>query len=121
MVDSAMVWDLSQLVDSTDSTMIKKNLDSFVAEARKIREKYHGKIANLDPREVLKLLESRDALVLKFEGTAKYCYLMYAANSTDETAKQLNGAVRRTWMIVGQTLGNASERLVIYTDICDGS
>jgi oligoendopeptidase F len=98
MSEKDMIWDLSQLVESTDTTFVQNTLDSMVIEAQKIREQYRGKIESLDGKGVLDLLELRDALMLRFEGVTNYCYLMYAANSTDEVAKQLNEAVRRAMM-----------------------
>jgi len=99
-----MMWDLSQLVTSADPTSIQNQLDSMVAEAGKMRTQYHGKIHSLDPKGVLKLLETKDALFLKFEGTYKYCHLMYSANSTDDVAKKLNDAARRALMKAQQAL-----------------
>jgi oligoendopeptidase F len=104
MTTQEMIWDLSQLVGSTDSASIKKKLEEMVDEAEKVRNNYHGKIGVLDAKGVSELLESKDALTLKYEGAVKYCFLMYAANSTDETAKQLNDAARRAMMQVGQKL-----------------
>ena len=104
MTKDKMIWDLSQLVESTDPASIQKKLESMVAEAEKAREKYHGKIASLDAKGLLELLETKDAYALKFEGVNMYCRLMYYANSTDEVAKQLNNAARRAYMKVGQTI-----------------
>jgi oligoendopeptidase F len=104
MTTQEMIWDLSQLVGSTDSASIKKKLEEMVAEAEKVRNDYRGKIGVLDAKGVSELLESKDALTLKNECAVKYCFLMYAANSTDETAKQLNDAARRAMMQVGQKL-----------------
>jgi oligoendopeptidase F len=101
---SEMVWDLSQLVESTVPGAIQKALDSMVLEAGKVRERFHGKIAGLDAKGVLELLELRDALLLRFEGAVMYGYLMYSADSTNDVAKQLNEASRRASMRVSQAL-----------------
>jgi len=97
-----MVWDLSQLVESTDPASIKKKLGSMVAEAEKVRDKYHGKIGSLNAKGVLELLEMKDALFLRFEGVYRYCRLMYSADSTDDVAKQLNDTARKAFMKVEQ-------------------
>ena len=99
-----MIWDLSQLVESTDPTSIQKKLEFMVEEAEDIRDTYHGKIGNLDAKGLLELLEMKDAYTFKFEGVAKYCRLMYSADSTDDVAKQLNDAARRELTRVGQAL-----------------
>lgn len=102
MAKDEMIWDLSQLVESTDPASIRKKLESMVAESLKVREKYHGRIGGLDARGLLELLELKDVLTLKYEGVTRYCRLMYSANSTDDVAKKLNDAARTALMKVGQ-------------------
>ena len=104
MTKDEMIWDLSHLVESTNLILIQKKLESMVVEAEKIRDRYHDKIESLDAKGVLELLERKDAYTLKFEGVTKYCHLMYSANSTDDTAKQLNDAARRASMRAAQAL-----------------
>jgi len=104
MSGNEMIWDLSQLVESTDTASIQQNLKSMVAEAEKIRDTYHGKIGGLDASGILRLLEMKDALILRYEGVVMYCRLMYSADSTDDVAKQLNDAARRAFMRVRQAL-----------------
>lgn len=99
-----MVWNLSQLVDNVEPALIQKQLDEMVAEADKLRAEYHSKVTGLDTKGIRNLLESRDALTLKFEGAVRYGQLSYMANSTDDTAKQLNDAVRRAMTKIGQVL-----------------
>ena len=67
MAKVEMSWDLSQLVENTEQTAIKKKLDSMVIEAEKIRAKYHGMIHGLDAKGLLELLETKDAYILRFE------------------------------------------------------
>ena len=104
MPQKQITWDLSQLVESISPDAVLKKLDLMTAEAEKIREKYHGKIQSLDAKALLKLLESRDAFTLKTDGTVRYCRLMYAADSTDKKAKQLNDASRRASAKADQAL-----------------
>jgi oligoendopeptidase F len=104
MVKDEMVWDLSQLVDNVEPAFIRKQLEEMVTIAEGLRAEYHGKVTGLDAGGIRSLLESRDALTLKFEGAVRYGQLSYMANSTDDTAKQLNDAVRRAMTKVGQAL-----------------
>jgi oligoendopeptidase F len=104
MVVDEMVWDLSQLVDSTDPASIQKRLDLMAAGAEKIRDLYYGRIGGLDAEGLLKLLELKDAFTLEYEGVTMYCRLMYSADSTDDVAKQLSDAGRRASTKVGQSL-----------------
>ncbi len=104
MIKDEMVWDLSQLIETTDLASIQKKLESMVAKAQEILDKYHGKIRGLDSKGLLELLETKDAYILKFEGVTMYCRLMYSADSTNDVAKQLNDAARKASMRVDQTL-----------------
>jgi oligoendopeptidase F len=104
MVAGEMVWDLSQLVESTDLVAIQRALGSMVAEAGEVREQYHGRIGSLDAKGVLGLLDLRDAFALRFEGVVNYCNNMYSADSTSDVAKQLNEAVRGATMTTYQAL-----------------
>jgi oligoendopeptidase F len=104
MTNEEMIWDLSHLVESTDPASVRKKLDSMVTEVGKMRSKYYGKIKSLDAKGLLELLETRDSYVLAFEGAAKYCGLMYSADSTNAIAKQLNEAARTASMKVDQAL-----------------
>lgn len=99
-----MRWDLSQLVESTDPTSVRQTLESMVAEAEKIREKYYGEIGGLDAEGLLGLLELNDSMPLKYGGVTLYCRLLYSANALDDTAKQLNDASRTAIMKRDQTL-----------------
>jgi oligoendopeptidase F len=104
MTVEEMQWDLAQLVKSDDPDKIEKELDAAVALVQQFQEKYAGKIANLDAKGVLGLLEENDDLQLKCEGAMLYSYLMYQANSTTDLAKKLNDKVRRAMMLIEQSL-----------------
>ena len=104
MVKDGMIWDLSQLVENTDSNIVQKQLDRMCSEAGTIRDKYYGKISNLDAKGLLELFRTKDTYYLKCEGLQLYCELMYNANSTDKIAKQLNDASRMASVKVGQSM-----------------
>lgn len=104
MTKDEMIWDLSPLVESTSPALIQKKLESMVAEAEKIRDTYHGKIGGFCAKSLLKLLEMKDVFTLKFDEVTMYCLLMYSADSTDDIAKQLNEAARRTSMRAAEAL-----------------
>ena len=78
MIKNEMIWDLSQLVTSTDPTSIQKKLKSMVTEAERFRDQYHGKILDLDSKGLLLFLEMKDVFTLKYEGLTKYCRLKYS-------------------------------------------
>jgi len=99
-----MVWDLSQLVASTDSASIQKQLKLMMAEAKSFAGRYRGEIAGLDAENLRKMIEAKDSMYLRFEGTMKYCFLMYYADSTSAVAKQLNEAARKTHTAIRQEM-----------------
>jgi len=92
------------MVDSTNPTSVQEQLTLMAAESEKVRDRYHDKIRNFDAKSVLKLLQARDSFRLRFEGTVKYCQLMYAANSLDYATKHLNDAARQALMKAGKAL-----------------
>jgi oligoendopeptidase F len=102
--EEAMRWDLSQLVDGASPDTVKARLSEMVEEAGRIRGKYLGKIKALDADGLLRFIEEMEAFTLRYEGAATYCRLIYSADSTDETAKQLNDAVRTAASRAGQAL-----------------
>lgn len=104
MFEDEMVWDLSQLVRSTDPALIKDELSSRAAEAEEFRRKYHSEIANLDAQGLKEFLEAKDTFTLKCEGVVKYCYLLYSADSTNSVAKELHEAVRKAEVKIDQAL-----------------
>jgi oligoendopeptidase F len=104
MAENEIVWDLSQLVENTDSNVVQKQLDYMASEAGTIRDKYYGKISNLDAKGLLELFQTKDTYYLKYEGLQLYCELVYSANSTDKIAKQLNDASRMASVKVGQSM-----------------
>ncbi len=104
MSEDEMVWDLSQLVRSTDPAAIKDELNSRVTEAQEFRRKYHREITNLDAEGLKEFLEAKDGFTLRFEGVLKYCYLLYSADSTNSVAKDLHSAVRTAEVKIDQAL-----------------
>ncbi len=104
MSEEEMVWDLSQLVESTDSARIQNQLEHMVAEAEEFRKKYRGNIRGFEAKNLLGMIEANDALSLKFEGVLKFCFLKYYADSTDTIAKQLNESARKAFSNVRQTM-----------------
>ena len=99
-----MAWDLSQLVEKTDTASIQKRLEFMVTDAENIRDTYRNKINTLNAPKLLDFLRRKDAFVLKFEGVNLFCRLLYSADSTDKVAKQLNDAVRRAFMKANQAM-----------------
>ncbi|MCW3982181.1 MAG: M3 family oligoendopeptidase [Candidatus Bathyarchaeota archaeon] len=111
MSETEMTWDLSPMVKSTDPDTIRRELDSRVAEAGELREKYRGKLGTFDAQGLLKFLELRDDFFLKCEGEVKYCSLLYSADSTVDVSKELLEAGRKAQMKLEQALAFADVEL----------
>jgi oligoendopeptidase F len=106
-MDHGQKWDLSQLVKNIDADHIITQLDDLVTEAGRFRQKYQGKIKDLDAPGLLAFFDVKDSLYLRFEGDMMYCQLLYAANSTEAVAKRLNDAVRKAGTRAGQEMAFA--------------
>ncbi len=104
MTSNKMVWDLSQLIERTNSAWIREELESMVTEAEEFRKTFHGKIGSFQAKDLLKFLEVKDQFTLKYEGVMKYCRLMYSANSLDGIAKQLNDMAEKAFVKTLQSM-----------------
>jgi oligoendopeptidase F len=106
-MDHGQKWDLSQLVKDVGADHIIAQLDQLVTEAGRFRQKYQGKIKDLDATGLLTFFDEKDSLYLRFEGDMMYCQLLYSANSTEPVAKRLNDAVRKAGTKAGQEMAFA--------------
>jgi oligoendopeptidase F len=104
MAQKEMLWDLAQLVKSTDPTSIKNEMETAVVDAEKFRQKYQGKIAKLGGKGLLKMIEEKDQLALKSEGAFTYANESYLVDSTSSLTKTLYDSYRKNSSKVGQLL-----------------
>jgi oligoendopeptidase F len=104
MVQKEMVWDLTQLVGNSEAPAVIKEMEVAVTDAERFRLRYQGKIAKLDTKDLLRMIEERDQLALKSEGAFMYAYESYMADSTSPTTKALYDSYRRNSSKVGQLL-----------------
>jgi oligoendopeptidase F len=104
MVQKEMVWDLAQAVKSTEPALVQKELEIAVSDADEFRKKYQGKVAKLDAKGLLKMIEERDQLALKSEGAFMYANESYMADSISPVNKTLYDSFRKNSSKVGQLL-----------------
>jgi len=104
MVQKEMVWDLTQLVGNSEAPAVIKEMEVAVTDAERYRQRYQGKIAKLDTKDLLRMIEEGDQLRLKSEGAFTYAYESYMADSTNPTTKALYDSYRRNSSKVGQLL-----------------
>ncbi|MEM4734302.1 MAG: M3 family oligoendopeptidase [Candidatus Thorarchaeota archaeon] len=104
MISQEMRWDLSQLVEVDDPDRIAGKIKESVSASGEFRSKHQGKIESYNAREVLDLIRELERLELEHEGYFMYASLMYSADMTNETAKQLHETSRNCGAEVGQNL-----------------
>jgi oligoendopeptidase F len=104
MAQKEMVWDLSQLVANNSAPAVIKEMEVAVTDAERYRQRYRGKIAKLETRDLLRMIEEIDELALKSEGAFMYAYESYGADSISSTTKALYDSYRRNFSKIGQLL-----------------
>lgn len=104
MAQKEMVWDLTQLVQNSSAPAVIKEMEVAVTDAERFRQRYQGKIAKLETRDLLRMIEEGDELALKSEGAFMYAYESYKADSTNPTTKALYDSFRRNSSKIGQLL-----------------
>jgi oligoendopeptidase F len=99
-----MVWDLAQMVKSAEPGLVQKEMETAVSDAEEFRRKYQGKIAKLDSKGLLKMIEERDQLALKSEGALTYAYWSYMADPSSSQVKTLYDSYKKNSSKIGQFL-----------------
>ncbi len=97
-----MSWDLSQLVKIDDPGFIEERMTAAVKEMQEFREKYRGKVANFNAKQVFDMLDELDRLDLEFEGSFNYARLAYAADMNQDVSKHLYGVFRNSYSAIMQ-------------------
>jgi oligoendopeptidase F len=78
-----VAWDLSDLYAATDDPAIDRDLDEANARADKLGEAYRGRIADLNPGEMLALIEGYEAVGELAARVGTYAYLHWSTNTED--------------------------------------
>jgi oligoendopeptidase F len=78
-----VAWDLSDLYAATDDPAIDRDLDEADARADKLGEAYRGRIADLNPGEMLALIEGYEAVGELAARVDTYAYLHWSTNTED--------------------------------------
>jgi oligoendopeptidase F len=104
-----MVWDTTRLYPAPLSEQLEKDISDGAEQAAAFRQKYLGKVASLDAsglKEALVTYESLQEVVAKPQ---LYAYLLFAADSEDDTNKRLS---QRT-----AEFGNKMSRELLFFDL----
>jgi oligoendopeptidase F len=90
MTTPDLTWNTSLLYPAPDSPELEADLGSFDALAADFRERYFEKIARLAPSALLEAVQEYEALQVRMAQPFCYAHLLFAADSSDETALSLS-------------------------------
>ena len=88
-------WDLSDLYKGTDDPAVTRDLDRAAAEARRIKESYQGKLAELTQSgpALAEAIASYEQLSDLMGKLGSFAGLLYAANQTDTARAKFYGDI----------------------------
>ncbi|GFE58844.1 M3 family oligoendopeptidase [Geobacter sp. AOG1] len=87
---SSMHWDTTRLYPGPTATELEADFAAGSARAEAFRTQYQGKIADLDDVALLEALSAYEALEELLTKPQLYAYLLFAADSGDDTVKRLS-------------------------------
>lgn len=87
-------WDLTRLYASPSDPRIDADVKSARRKAQKLRSKYLGKVADLPPAEVRKLLDGLDEVMCMLNRLFSYAYLLFSADTQTEDNKKLYARIQ---------------------------
>ena len=108
MVDNFR-WDTTRLYPAPDSAELERDFLKASAEARAFRERYQGKVAQLDAAGLLEALLSYESLQECASLPQLYGHLLFASDSESDTHKSL--------MQRGMEFGNELSRDLLFFDL----
>lgn len=110
MTDIAIpVWDTTRLYPSPTGPELEADLAAGAAQARSFRERYRGKVGDLDAPGLLQALQEFEALQELLAKPQLYAHLLFAADSDDDTHKRLSQKTAE--------FGNLMSRELLFFDL----
>jgi oligoendopeptidase F len=82
-------WDLSHLYASPDDPSLEADLEAALSQAKDFEGRYRGKVAQLEPEDLARAVDTYEALQEPVSRVASYAQLLYAA----DTATPRHGAL----------------------------
>ena len=86
-------WSLADLYTAPDAPEVARDLERAAAEARHIKEAYHGKLAGLDGDRLAGAIEELERLVEVMGRLGSYAGLNYAADQADQARAKFYGDI----------------------------
>src|SRR5687768_12428329 len=78
-----VAWDLGDLYDSTDDARIDADVAQAEADAAAFRERYHGKVAELDAQGLAEAVREHERIETTVVRPLTYAHLLFATNMAD--------------------------------------
>ncbi|KPV41024.1 oligoendopeptidase F [Thiohalorhabdus denitrificans] len=101
----AVRWDLSDLYSGPEDPALQQDLDAADAAAGAFRERYHGRVADLEPAELAKAVTDLEALEQRLARPAVYIQLLHTVRTDDpEVGALLTHVQERATAIGNQVL-----------------
>ncbi len=104
-----MLWDTTRLYPSPSAEELEKDISDATTQAGAFREKFFGRVASLDAVGLRKAIIDYEALQELIVKPQLYAYLLFAADSEDDTHKKLS---QRT-----AEFGNKMSRELLFFDL----
>ena len=80
-----VAWDLGDLYDGPDDPRIESDIAQAEADAAAFRERYHGKVAELDARALAEAVAEHERIESSVVRPLTYAHLLFATNMADPT------------------------------------
>jgi oligoendopeptidase F len=95
MVESDVVWNLSEIFSSPSDPSVQKAMEEVTALAERFAEKYRGKIGEFSAKELLTCLQEYEAYLAKLRDLTLFSELSFAANMTLPETQTLHDKVMK--------------------------
>jgi len=95
MVESEVVWNLSEIFSSPLDPSVQKAMEEVTALAERFAEKYRGKIGEFSAKELLTCLQEYEAYLAKLRDLTLFSELSFAANMTLPETQTLHDRVMK--------------------------
>jgi oligoendopeptidase F len=80
-----VAWDLGDLYDGPDDARIESDIAQAEADAAAFRERYHGKVAELDAQALADAVAEHERIESSVVRPLTYAHLLFATNMADPT------------------------------------